>query len=959
MKTININFTNENIAPYKANSIGLFNKNNELVGTININQIKPEYGNRLYRFGLLSDVHNQNDISAEPDTDFQNALKFFNSNDNVIFTCICGDITENGTEEELQKYKNNINEKSPNTVVYTCTGNHDAQNQVNNISGLWKKYTGCDKNFSFVYNNDAFIFLSMARWSIGPNGVPYNDIDIDWLTEQLNLYRNVRTFIFTHLFFPDLSGNFKQIYPSSNWLGGEQLNKLSKLRKHFINSIWFNGHSHWKWYLQQYQNNANIDHDGGWTVHIPSCASPIDSKFVGNGQGYANKDWTRESKKLDSEGAIIDVYDNYIDIRGIVFKEGTSEYTNKYSSIATYRLDTKIKNIEEYKIIGKEYDNINNVRYINSSDILPNNTKDGSENIEISDLPDNYILLKFNDIKTGVVIAGDNSENAKYVKLIVEDIQISHDNKTYSNIIPDNFGFYTKYNNYTVENCEGELVLDNLSNTNRTEVQFNVSSRYVDELPIYCKIKFKLLYSNNIGYIDENNVINIFDTSLSLDGCNFIYMNNDTELEQYLPLSYECFTNFNEHNIIPNEVNKIKVINGDNFIGIINIQNTTNINSELIYSVGLVSDIHYNDNDDNYSDINIYNETGSQYAKDFKNMSEFFNNNNVDMVCCSGDVTTNEENHSKNFKVAKEQLLENNNILFYSCKGNHDNALIYHSNSPKSNKEHWIENCTSVSKLINNLNDNKLIKYVRYFDNNLNDVGNVNSDIYDETSFYFETNNGDVFIFLDVDYNFNSATPNESTNYQYYNETTLNTFADILEQYKNNRCFVFTHLFFKHKAGTIRNENYYEYHVAQYNYSLQDNNTFTQFSILNELNNKYTNTIWFTGHSHYPWYSQKHDRYVNICNKDRSFYENDNNRLIFDNKSEKTSGYNIHLPSLSDPLALNKDHHYRETDPGRSEGAIMKIYNNYIDIYGITFKRSEDIEYINKYEPISIYRIYL
>ena len=67
-----------NIAPYAAHTIGVYNANGVRVGHIELGQFKPKYGKRLFRFGLLSDVHNSSDESAEPTEDIQRALKFFN-----------------------------------------------------------------------------------------------------------------------------------------------------------------------------------------------------------------------------------------------------------------------------------------------------------------------------------------------------------------------------------------------------------------------------------------------------------------------------------------------------------------------------------------------------------------------------------------------------------------------------------------------------------------------------------------------------------------------------------------------------------------------------------------------------------------------------------------------------------------------------------------------------------------
>ena len=43
----------------------------------------------------------------------------------------------------------------------------------------------------------------------------------------------------------------------------------------------------------------------------------------------------------DSEGAILDIYEDYVDVRGIVFKEESDTYINKYYPLAQYRINIK------------------------------------------------------------------------------------------------------------------------------------------------------------------------------------------------------------------------------------------------------------------------------------------------------------------------------------------------------------------------------------------------------------------------------------------------------------------------------------------------------------------------------------------------------------------------------------------------------------------------------------------
>ena len=351
----NRDFIKENIPPYEATSIGVYdNKGNE-VGQVPLFYFKKERGEHLYSFGALSDVHNKNDQSAESTADLQRALRLFNDREDVVFTCISGDLTETATEEEFKIYQNNIQTCSPDTPVYATPGNHDCYGSGLNLE-LWKQYTGCERTYEVTYNGDHFLFLGMNKWSMGSSScTPYLMEDLTWLAEKLEAYRNERCFIFTHLFFPKHAGNLKDIYPPANWLMGTQHDFLKDLLNRYPNTIWFSGHSHWKWYLQKYQDNANVERAGGWTVHIPSCATPIDSDGIS----------TRVGKPLESEGAIIDVYENYIDIRGIDLKNDI------YIPTAQYRLDTKLIEIgqNEYEVTL----NLNNVTVSNASNKIKAN----------------------------------------------------------------------------------------------------------------------------------------------------------------------------------------------------------------------------------------------------------------------------------------------------------------------------------------------------------------------------------------------------------------------------------------------------------------------------------------------------------------------------------------------------------------------------------------------------------
>lgn len=323
-------FIDANVAPREAKAIGVYDAENNRVGSIKISALKSKSAKTpLYSYGVLTDVH-FGVPKIDPENDFKRALDFFAAK-GATMVCICGDISEKGKEAEFQAYANVVAQaKLP---VYTTTGNHDCTKKRFR-EDLWEKYVNLPMVFeqSVEVNGktDHFLFLGMKRWNFKE---AYDQEHIEWLEKKLQEYEGERCFVITHLFFPERSGNLNGIYPPKNWLRGEQLERLENLCKKYKNSIWFSGHSHWEWQLQKYQDRANVYRDyedgvpaSGWAVHVPGCGCPITSDGT-----------TRVNNPPASEGALIQVYKDHVVLAGIDF------VTGKYLPIATYRLDTNIK----------------------------------------------------------------------------------------------------------------------------------------------------------------------------------------------------------------------------------------------------------------------------------------------------------------------------------------------------------------------------------------------------------------------------------------------------------------------------------------------------------------------------------------------------------------------------------------------------------------------------------------
>lgn len=314
-------FIPQNIAPSGTRRIGIYDSNGNRVGFIPLGSLTPPtQGKKLYGFGALSDVHYPSDDS---EIDFRRALSYFDNADEVAFICICGDLTTNGTDSELIGYKNDVQSYCPNISVYAITGNHDT---YNSLQSRIEEYTGQPLYYSFEHGNDVFIMVGTC--ADGESNFLSTDA-LQWLYGVLEENRNRRCFLFFHVLTKEGSGDAGNLY----W--GDQLDNANNsivfksLLQHYRNAIFFHGHSHMRFRLQEYWDGANYDNIFGChSVHIPSITIPRDS----SGSGV--------STYIDgSEGYVVDVYENGIHLRGRDFVKG------EFLPIASYWLDTTLQTV--------------------------------------------------------------------------------------------------------------------------------------------------------------------------------------------------------------------------------------------------------------------------------------------------------------------------------------------------------------------------------------------------------------------------------------------------------------------------------------------------------------------------------------------------------------------------------------------------------------------------------------
>ena len=323
-----IKFIKQNIAPIKSSEIEVLNRHGRKVGKVLLGNLQTPYlGVKLYSFGVISDVH----IGVQTaESDLTQALNYF-ANYGCVHVCCCGDVAQNGKISQLQTYKSLIHDN-----VHTVMGNHEwwgittGEDDPITIND-WESILQIQHNYYFNKNNDVFIMLSMST----ADASFLSDNQIQWLHGLLEENRNKRCFLFEHIFpyNSECCRNPYQIYPDDGiWVYGYNRPEFEELLKHYKNVIWFHGHSHTPLEYQDgiTESPANYDnYYGVHSIHVPGLARLRKKTDTGSTQDASG-----------SQGYVIDVYNDYIGVKGIDF------ITGKIIPVANYCLSTTIKNIE-------------------------------------------------------------------------------------------------------------------------------------------------------------------------------------------------------------------------------------------------------------------------------------------------------------------------------------------------------------------------------------------------------------------------------------------------------------------------------------------------------------------------------------------------------------------------------------------------------------------------------------
>lgn len=265
-------------------------------------------------------------------------------------------------------------------------------------------------------------------------------------------------------------------------------------------------------------------------------------------------------------------------------------------------------------------------------------------------------------------------------------------------------------------------------------------------------------------------------------------------------MSYK-YTHFIKENIAPKGAKSIAVYNNGNKICSIALGGLTPIAKTKLYSVGMVSDVHF---------AHVNTVAWTPHIK-FDNALTYFENQGCAFCCVSGDMTNtgfyseSDANtlHTYQFEQYK-QICDKHTIPVYELCGNHES-------------------------------------YVKAITNNLTELRNYAG----AEMFYSVTQGNDVYLFL--------SQPSGSVP---MTDEALQWLYETLETNRNKRCFIFVHPYLD--SGNVKDtngNNIYGNNVFEW--------WGAKTTAFKNLLKHYKNTVLFHGHSHFMFECQELDKTAN------------------------------------------------------------------------------------------------
>lgn len=189
------------------------------------------YAVEPFTFALLTDIHISNG-NQKPLEDLQRSVDDINSQSNIAFVLVSGDITEGGDRLAMENVKAQLDRlKIP---YYATSGNHETTWSESGVQDFSRVFG--DNRFQFSYNGIYFLgfnsgpVIRMADGHVAPQ-------DIDWIKENLDkLPKGTPVIPVTH--YPLQNGDVDNWYQVTDVL--RQYNVQCVLGGHYHRNLLFN-----------------------------------------------------------------------------------------------------------------------------------------------------------------------------------------------------------------------------------------------------------------------------------------------------------------------------------------------------------------------------------------------------------------------------------------------------------------------------------------------------------------------------------------------------------------------------------------------------------------------------------------------------------------------------------------------------------------------------------------------
>jgi hypothetical protein len=300
--------------------------------------------------------------------------------------------------------------------------------------------------------------------------------------------------------FPDKAGNYHidenfgniEYYEYASYsnhadvLRGDQGEFIRNLMEQYDNNYWFCGHSHYKWNWEKLDHRINVTKtNNSYNVHLPSLSRPLPLEI----------NWYETAPK-DSEAAIMEVYENYVIIKGLVLKENNNNlnildiiyyYPDENTEYVTSDMISIIDN--EYKSVEQLEDDYIQINYTYNRNISgdDNNIYLNPGEINSSNF-NNYIpIIRFEDIQ--IWYDGYENDNISISEITNEILNEQYVGFRDNTTNKDLWNYFLKSNHiYTLYN-------------NGLVFKISSQSNYID-YKLHFKLKFKIGFYH-IGYINK------------------------------------------------------------------------------------------------------------------------------------------------------------------------------------------------------------------------------------------------------------------------------------------------------------------------------------------------------------------------------------------------------------------------------------------------------------------------